>query len=112
MQGIKIVFVAAGSAACHSIIGDVEGRCYSWGRNNVRLQHSTWSPSAKPGWARIVLHQRVHHICTFVLPFNAATVVVLPACHPLPVPSKSNTSMSLCTWVLLTCCTRCSPVGR
>mmetsp|Transcript_40455 Transcript_40455/g.114559 ORF Transcript_40455/g.114559 Transcript_40455/m.114559 type:complete len:458 (+) Transcript_40455:142-1515(+) len=33
LLGVKIMFVAAGSAACHSICGDAEGRCYTWGRN-------------------------------------------------------------------------------
>ena len=28
-----MAFIAAGSAACHSIIGDVNGVCYTWGRN-------------------------------------------------------------------------------
>ena len=71
MQGIKVVFVAAGSAACHSIIGDVEGRCYAWGRNNVRLQPLV-PQVPKPGWASSVLQCSVHHICTRVLPFFAA----------------------------------------
>ncbi|KAK9917811.1 hypothetical protein WJX75_008519 [Coccomyxa subellipsoidea] len=30
---VKVQFIAAGSASCHCIIGDVEGRCYTWGRN-------------------------------------------------------------------------------
>lgn len=33
MQGIKIAFIATGSAAAHSIAGDVNGRCFVWGRN-------------------------------------------------------------------------------
>lgn len=43
LQGVKIVFVAAGAGACHSIIGDEAGRCYTWGRNEVRsmLCHNT-----------------------------------------------------------------------
>ena len=36
-QGVKVMFVAAGSGACHSIIGDAEGTCYTCGRNEVRL---------------------------------------------------------------------------
>ena len=28
-----MTFVACGSAACHSIIGDTAGRCFAWGRN-------------------------------------------------------------------------------
>lgn len=35
-QGIKVAFVAAGASACHTIIGDVNGVCYTWGRNEVR----------------------------------------------------------------------------
>ena len=38
LQGVKVAFIAAGSAACHSIIGDVNGLCYTWGRNEVRLR--------------------------------------------------------------------------
>lgn len=36
-QRVKVAFIAAGSAACHSIIGDINGLCYTWGRNEVRL---------------------------------------------------------------------------
>ena len=36
LQDVKVQFIAAGSASCHCIIGDVEGRCYTWGRNEVR----------------------------------------------------------------------------
>ena len=32
-QGVRVAFIAAGSAACHSVIGDVHGVCYTWGRN-------------------------------------------------------------------------------
>lgn len=28
-----MVFVASGPAACHSVVGDISGRCYVWGRN-------------------------------------------------------------------------------
>jgi hypothetical protein len=34
-QGIKVMFIAAGSAAVHCIAGDVNGVCYTWGRNEV-----------------------------------------------------------------------------
>ncbi|GAB4819969.1 hypothetical protein N2152v2_007015 [Parachlorella kessleri] len=33
LEGVKVKFIAAGSAACHSIIGDSSGLCYTWGRN-------------------------------------------------------------------------------
>ncbi|DBA81433.1 TPA: hypothetical protein ACH3X1_007220 [Trebouxia sp. C0004] len=33
LVGVKVMFVAAGSGACHSIIGDAAGKCYTWGRN-------------------------------------------------------------------------------
>ncbi|KAL3142373.1 hypothetical protein ABBQ38_002709 [Trebouxia sp. C0009 RCD-2024] len=33
LMGVKIMFVAAGAGACHSIIGDEAGQCYTWGRN-------------------------------------------------------------------------------
>lgn len=36
VQGIKVAFVAAGASACHTVIGDVNGVCYTWGRNEVR----------------------------------------------------------------------------
>jgi hypothetical protein len=34
-QGIKVMFIAAGSAAVHCIAGDANGVCYTWGRNEV-----------------------------------------------------------------------------
>jgi alpha-tubulin suppressor-like RCC1 family protein len=36
MQGMKVMWVAAGPAAFHSVIGTQDGRCYTWGRNEVR----------------------------------------------------------------------------
>jgi hypothetical protein len=36
VQGVRVRFIAAGSASCHSIIGDANGLCYTWGRNEVR----------------------------------------------------------------------------
>ncbi|KAK9816923.1 hypothetical protein WJX72_007117 [[Myrmecia] bisecta] len=33
LMGVRIKFVAAGPSACHSIIGDMDGNCYTWGRN-------------------------------------------------------------------------------
>jgi hypothetical protein len=36
VQDVKVAFVAAGSAAVHCIIGDINGVCYTWGRNEVR----------------------------------------------------------------------------
>ena len=44
VQGVKIKFVAAGSAACHCIAGDADGKCYTWGRNEVSL----WSRRLTP----------------------------------------------------------------
>lgn len=35
LQDVKIAFIAAGSAAAHCIVGDVNGVCYTWGRNEV-----------------------------------------------------------------------------
>ena len=35
LTGVKIRFVAAGSAACHCLALDVNGLCYTWGRNEV-----------------------------------------------------------------------------
>ncbi|KAL6511833.1 hypothetical protein OROGR_021430 [Orobanche gracilis] len=33
LMGVDIRFVAAGCASCHCVALDVEGRCYTWGRN-------------------------------------------------------------------------------
>lgn len=33
LVGVDIRFVAAGCASCHCVALDVEGRCYTWGRN-------------------------------------------------------------------------------
>ena len=35
LQGIKVKWIASGPAACHSVIGDADGRCWTWGRNEV-----------------------------------------------------------------------------
>eukprot|EP00879_Flechtneria_rotunda_P014497 GHRR01015149.1.p1 GENE.GHRR01015149.1~~GHRR01015149.1.p1 ORF type:complete len:445 (+),score=126.49 GHRR01015149.1:103-1437(+) len=32
-QDVKVAFIAAGSAAAHCIVGDINGVCYTWGRN-------------------------------------------------------------------------------
>ncbi len=37
VQDVKVMWVAAGPSACHSVIGDAEGRCWTWGRNEVQL---------------------------------------------------------------------------
>jgi len=37
LQGIKIRFVAAGPAAAHCLAGDMEGKLYTWGRNEVNF---------------------------------------------------------------------------
>ena len=34
-QDVRIAFIAAGSAACHCLAGGVDGRLYTWGRNEV-----------------------------------------------------------------------------
>lgn len=36
LQGIRIAFVAGGPTAAHCIAGDVNGACYTWGRNEAR----------------------------------------------------------------------------
>jgi hypothetical protein len=36
MMGVKVKFVAAGSAAAHILCIDMEGRLHTWGRNSVR----------------------------------------------------------------------------
>lgn len=37
MQGIRIATVAAGPCAVHCMAIDMDGRLYSWGRNEVRV---------------------------------------------------------------------------
>ena len=53
LQGVKVAFVAAGASACHTVIADVAGVTYTWGRNEVR-QHTLrglppWQPWIAPG---------------------------------------------------------------
>ncbi|CAI9116887.1 OLC1v1018168C1 [Oldenlandia corymbosa var. corymbosa] len=33
LMGVNIAFVASGSSSCHCVALDVDGRCYTWGRN-------------------------------------------------------------------------------
>eukprot|EP00250_Pteridium_aquilinum_P008105 c17674_g1_i1 orf=342-2063(+) len=33
LMGVPIVFVASGSASCHTLALDMNGRCFTWGRN-------------------------------------------------------------------------------
>lgn len=35
LMDVKIRFVASGSSACHCLALDVNGLCYTWGRNEV-----------------------------------------------------------------------------
>ena len=35
LQGVKIRWIAAGPAAAHCLAGDMDGKIYSWGRNEV-----------------------------------------------------------------------------
>ena len=35
MQDIKVRFVAAGPSSSHCILGDMDGKLYTWGRNEV-----------------------------------------------------------------------------
>lgn len=40
LVGVDIRFVASGSSSCHCVALDVEGRCYTWGRNEkAQLGH-------------------------------------------------------------------------
>jgi hypothetical protein len=50
LQDVQVAFIAAGSAAAHCIVGDVNGVCYTWGRNEVRrdVLHSGAGPAATP----------------------------------------------------------------
>lgn len=43
-----MAFIAAGAAASHSIIGDVNGVCYTWGRNEVRADPRFRSSAVHP----------------------------------------------------------------
>ncbi|KAI7743893.1 hypothetical protein M8C21_029895 [Ambrosia artemisiifolia] len=36
LVGVDIRYVAAGCASCHCVALDVDGRCFTWGRNDVR----------------------------------------------------------------------------
>lgn len=45
-QEVKIAFIAAGSSAAHCIAGDVNGVCYTWGRNEVRAARARDSSAA------------------------------------------------------------------
>ncbi|XP_039019983.1 protein RCC2 homolog [Hibiscus syriacus] len=33
--GVDVRFVASGCVSCHCVALDVEGRCYTWGRNEA-----------------------------------------------------------------------------
>ena len=46
-QGIRIATVAAGPCAVHCMAIDMDGRLYSWGRNEVRM-HS-WDAGGMAG---------------------------------------------------------------
>lgn len=49
LMGINICFVAAGSASCHCVALDVDGRCYTWGRNEKgQLGHGDLVQRALP----------------------------------------------------------------
>jgi hypothetical protein len=61
------MFVAAGCTAAHVVIGDAEGRCMVWGRNDVR--HSAHT------------HTHTH---THPLP--------RPGCLPWPPPARRDSS--------------------
>jgi alpha-tubulin suppressor-like RCC1 family protein len=47
-QGVRVAFIAAGSAACHSIIADVHGACYTWGRNEKGQASAAARPPGHP----------------------------------------------------------------
>ncbi len=51
IQDVRIAFIAAGSAACHCIAGGVDGKLYTWGRNEVCLRSPAdlcYPPSVSP----------------------------------------------------------------
>lgn len=49
LMGINIAFVAAGSASNHCVALDVDGRCYTWGRNDKgQLGHGDLIQRDKP----------------------------------------------------------------
>lgn len=39
LHDVKVMWVAAGPSACHSVIGDSEGKCWTWGRNEVHSNY-------------------------------------------------------------------------
>lgn len=49
LMSVDIRFVASGSTACHCVALDVEGRCYTWGRNEKgQLGHGDKIPRDRP----------------------------------------------------------------
>ena len=47
VQGVKVRFVAAGPAAAHCLVGAMDGKLFTWGRNEVmpllHTQRLIWS---------------------------------------------------------------------
>lgn len=61
-QGIKIMFVAAGPAAVHCMVGDAAGRLYTWGRNEVRNCLGHGGTRRAPA-GELSLHLENMHVC-------------------------------------------------
>ncbi|GAA0166503.1 hypothetical protein LIER_21644 [Lithospermum erythrorhizon] len=60
LVGIDIRFVAAGCASCHCVALDVDGRCYTWGRNDKgQLGHGDTVQRDNP---TVVSHLTKHKI--------------------------------------------------
>eukprot|EP00201_Polytomella_parva_P011934 CAMPEP_0175059402 /NCGR_PEP_ID=MMETSP0052_2-20121109/12413_1 /TAXON_ID=51329 ORGANISM="Polytomella parva, Strain SAG 63-3" /NCGR_SAMPLE_ID=MMETSP0052_2 /ASSEMBLY_ACC=CAM_ASM_000194 /LENGTH=477 /DNA_ID=CAMNT_0016324949 /DNA_START=27 /DNA_END=1457 /DNA_ORIENTATION=- len=49
LMDVKIAFISGGPAACHVLAGDLEGRLYTWGRNEKgQLGHGDTTPRNNP----------------------------------------------------------------
>ncbi len=48
---MKIRWIAAGPSAAHCLAGDMEGRLFSWGRNEVRSWVGGEKGGQTDGWA-------------------------------------------------------------
>ncbi|KAI9107745.1 hypothetical protein K1719_021081 [Acacia pycnantha] len=82
LVGIDIRFVASGCASCHCVALDVEGRCYTWGRNEKgQLGHGDTIQRDRP-----TVVSEANHLST-LFAFSGAgrshTVVVTEDGHSL-----------------------------
>ncbi|CAA2937351.1 Hypothetical predicted protein [Olea europaea subsp. europaea] len=60
LMGIDIRFVASGCVSCHCVALDVEGRCYTWGRNEKgQLGHGDTIQRDRPTVVSELINQKV-----------------------------------------------------